>query len=457
MRPRGVPSVPFSLSLLALGYLRSSRCCTAQLSFVGPIRSAPGPPSMQSGGGPLWEASARLRPRQHLRDPLRRGIQLRVQSKELRGVAHRVHALQCSGATQGSRTTAAQSAVELLRPPSRGPTLHAYLFVTIVGWGKNTLLDAMLPALRSGKEPCPTWHLGGGADASDSTSLPGLFEGPNLESPTILESDALGSKRFWPTVRTSVMRTEDETVHHLFLNKNFPPNAWPGARTKLQEFCKAANRPLIIYAVVPQSPGTQYNAFHAVDLGICLASIQSRAVHPNLGKDSPVTASVAATFYNLYNFRGGRGEFLKSLTNDLTDNVIMVDWLACGAYERAPAALPKKMGELLARMGHARREGKLTRPSHSRTRRRRGNVEDGRVQAAGPVVVRHDRVKNGKEGGQVDQVALTAAQLEAECRALTKTPDVAQYLQEARLPIADVLESFEVGTRLVRKRLAEST
>ena len=79
------------------------------------------------------------------------------------------------------------------------------------------------------------------------------------------------------------------------------------------------------------------------------------------------------------------------------------------------------------------------------------------MPAAEPVGVRHDRVKNGKEGGQVDQVALTAAQLEAECRALTKTPDVAQYLQEARLPIADVLESFEVGTRLVRKRLAEST
>lgn len=52
------------------------------------------------------------------------------------------------------------------------------------------------------------------------------------------------------------------------------------------------------------SPGSKRNAFGLVDLAVCLASVQSRAGHPNLGKDSPLTASVAATFYNLYNFRG---------------------------------------------------------------------------------------------------------------------------------------------------------
>jgi hypothetical protein len=40
---------------------------------------------------------------------------------------------------------------------------------------------------------------------------------------------------------------------------------------------------------------------------MCLASVQSRVGHPNLGQESEVTASVAATFYNLYNFRGLEG------------------------------------------------------------------------------------------------------------------------------------------------------
>ena len=150
--------------------------------------------------------------------------------------------------------TTEDSTVSLLRPPARGPTLHVYLFVTIVGWGKNTLLDEMLPSLRgkAGKEACPTWHLGGASDAADEQILPGLFEGPELQPPTILESDAIGAKNFWPAVQEAVMRSDDETVYHLFLNKNFPPNAWLGARKKLLEYCKTANRAPIIYAVVPR-------------------------------------------------------------------------------------------------------------------------------------------------------------------------------------------------------------
>jgi len=124
------------------------------------------------------------------------------------------------------------------------------VFVTIVGWGKNTLLDTMLPELR-GLEPCPTWHLGAAADVTDGQSLPSLFEGPDMQQPTILESDTIGAKQFWPAVQESVLRTDDETVHHLFLNKNFPPNAWSGTRKKLGEFCKSANRALILYAIVP--------------------------------------------------------------------------------------------------------------------------------------------------------------------------------------------------------------
>lgn len=161
-----------------------------------------------------------------------------------------------TGPGKGIRMSVAteDSTVSLLRPPARGPTLHVYLFVTIVGWGKNTLLDEMLPSLRgkAGKEACPTWHLGGASDAADEQILPGLFEGPELQAPTILESDAIGAKNFWPAVQEAVMRSDDETVYHLFLNKNFPPNAWLGARKKLLEYCKTANRAPIIYAVVPR-------------------------------------------------------------------------------------------------------------------------------------------------------------------------------------------------------------
>jgi hypothetical protein len=250
---------------------------------------------------------------------------------------------------------ASDAGAALLRPPARGPTLHAYVFVTIVGWGKNTLLDEMLPEIR-GRDPCPTWHLGGGADGSDEGSLPGLFEGPELQAPTVLESDTLGPKRFWSAVEDAVC--DDDKVHHLFLNKNFPPNAWQGAKRRLLEYCKTANRALILYAIVPNSPGTERNAFHLVDLGVCLSAVQSRAEHPNLGKDSQVTASVAATFYNLYYFRGGRQEFRDRLKSDLTNNVIEVDWLDPAAYARAPATLSAKMEELLVRMGQARRNAK---------------------------------------------------------------------------------------------------
>jgi len=105
------------------------------------------------------------------------------------------------------------------------------------------------------------------------------------------------------------------------------------------------------------SPGTERNAFNLVDLGVCLASIQTREQHPNLGKESPFTAEVAATFSNLYRFEGtqftcftrtkiqiltpeelrvpgGHKEFLKTLAKELTENIIAVDWLSPHSYAR---------------------------------------------------------------------------------------------------------------------------
>lgn len=257
------------------------------------------------------------------------------------------------------------------------------------------------------------------------------------------------------------MRADDATVHHLFLNKNFPPNAWHGARRKLVEYCKTANRSLILYAVVPQSPGSKRNAFGLVDLAVCLASVQSRAGHPNLGKDSPLTASVAATFYNLYNFRGGRPEFLERLSQDLTQNMILVSWISPQAYPRAPLAMTDKMKELLARMGQARRNDKMVnarrnsplRPASTSPRfavTRRGLREDADPSASSDTG--SGGARRSKEAS--DEVTATATALEVECRQLMAQDEVADFVKSARLSESQVLLSFLEGTRQVRSRLA---
>ena len=70
-----------------------------------------------------------------------------------------------------------------------------------------------------------------------------------------------------------------------------------------------------------------------MDLGVCLASVQVREGHPNLGKESQVTASVAATFYNLYNFRGqeggrpGREEAERGGRKPQKGEEIDIDWM----------------------------------------------------------------------------------------------------------------------------------
>ena len=75
------------------------------------------------------------------------------------GAAGGLWAVPASGGV-GSFGKLASSGASLLPPPVRGPALHVYVFVTIVGWGKNTLLDVMLPELRgqevsSALNPCP--------------------------------------------------------------------------------------------------------------------------------------------------------------------------------------------------------------------------------------------------------------------------------------------------------------
>ena len=69
--------------------------------------------------------------------------------------------MSAGGGEGGAYGKRASSGASLLPPPVRGPALHVYVFVTIVGWGKNTLLDVMLPEIR-GQEvsstPNPCLH-----------------------------------------------------------------------------------------------------------------------------------------------------------------------------------------------------------------------------------------------------------------------------------------------------------
>ena len=84
-----------------------------------------------------------------------------------------------------------------------GKSLHVYAFVTMVGWGKNTLLNEL--------------------SSLDATSCKEYF-GSSIP-PVILESDEIGKDKFWPVVEQTI-RDGDNDFDHLILNKNFPPNSW---------------------------------------------------------------------------------------------------------------------------------------------------------------------------------------------------------------------------------------
>jgi len=176
------------------------------------------------------------------------------------------------------------SAQEVLRDkPRPAEVLNVYVFLTIVGWGKNILME-QVQALPLDDIAV---HFG------------------EARAPVVLESDAIGAKRFWPQVRRTIVNGDGAGLGgHLFLNKNFPPNSWPGARSKLEEYCSEAGRALRIHAIVPESAGESWNPFSLLDLAVCLLSVQTREGHANLGAESDATARIAAMFYSFYNMRG---------------------------------------------------------------------------------------------------------------------------------------------------------
>ena len=208
---------------------------------------------------------------------------------------------------------------------------------------------------------------------------------------------------------------------------------------------------------------------------------------------------------------GGREEFVKSLNKDLTENIIYVDWIKPDAYWKVPKELREKMQELLERMGTARSRAKSSSlpivrrkgappplrsspqdsslassriASHSANRDSSANIQfaqESQQAANRPIQMQrnHDAHQQesvtlthqdrhsgsgqqgegeacGQRGGVKvnDEVAVTAAELEQECRELMGLTNVAKFVKDSRLSEVQVLRSLEKGTRLVRKRLS---
>ena len=208
---------------------------------------------------------------------------------------------------------------------------------------------------------------------------------------------------------------------------------------------------------------------------------------------------------------GGREEFIKSLNQDLTENIIYVDWIKPDAYWKVPKELREKMQELLERMGKARSSAKSSSlpivrrkgappplrsspqdgslassriASHSANRDSSVNIQfaqESQQEANRPIQMqrnhdahqqdsvtlahqdRHTGSEKQREGEAceqgggaevIDEVAVTAAELDQECRELMGLTNVAKFVKDSRLSEMQVLRSLEKGTRLVRKRLS---
>ncbi|EKX39357.1 hypothetical protein GUITHDRAFT_114554 [Guillardia theta CCMP2712] len=204
-----------------------------------------------------------------------------------------------------------------------GKSLHVYAFVTMVGWGKNTLLNEL--------------------SSLDATSCKEHF-GSSIP-PVILESDEIGKDKFWPVVEKTI-KDGDDDLDHLILNKNFPPNSWKGTVKRLKRVCEEKQRNLCIHAIFPKSVGSERNAFSLFDCATCLYSVKNRQEHPNLSSSANNIPEVVSLFYKLYHVPGGRKEFLNNLRNNFTESVIEVDWIKSECMVSTSQDLDRKMEKL---------------------------------------------------------------------------------------------------------------
>jgi hypothetical protein len=152
MSRRLVPAYHISLGIIALGcrHVRTTQAfvVTPALASTVPLPPDTIPPLHSSSDTGCWQQGAK-------NARIANGAGGCVHPNLWRHpVIYRCRPLLLTSSMEGGKVgmqrgaASEGSAAGLLRPPARGPTLHVYMFVTIVGWGKNTLLDVMLPELR---------------------------------------------------------------------------------------------------------------------------------------------------------------------------------------------------------------------------------------------------------------------------------------------------------------------
>ena len=117
--------------------------------------------------------------------------------------------------------------------------IFVVIFITMVGWGKNALCQAIQDS-----------H---GAGSGGLASRLGLKGGARVE---VLEGDKL-KQGFWPAVQRHV---RDPDVRVLVLNRNFPPNSWQACARKVAQASEslpsALHRPVRFVAVLPTAMHT---------------------------------------------------------------------------------------------------------------------------------------------------------------------------------------------------------
>ena len=215
-----------------------------------------------------------------------------------------------------------------------GAPIHVLMFVTMVGWGKNVLCDALAQMSASSSS-----SVAAGLRLEEEL---GLTAGAQV---VILEGDALG-KGFWRAVSQHVRQHH---VQVLILNRNFPPNSWEPSRRKVMDAAEGIRRVNFV-ALVPapaevagahasgQHLGLQQAAarhpFALAELAVCMHGVLQRRGHSTKldGEQCPEASKVVSSFYGYYSdVDGGHGALLSCIRNALAPQIIQLEWLNAGA------------------------------------------------------------------------------------------------------------------------------
>ena len=214
------------------------------------------------------------------------------------------------------------------------PPVYVLMFVTMVGWGKNVLCDALTQLSASGS-----------GSAAAGVSLEGELGLKAGAKVVVLEGDAL-SNGFWPAVSKHVRQPE---VQVLILNRNFPPNSWAPSRQKVMNAAGRTRRVHFV-ALVPapaeaagahlcgQDNTWQQSAsrhpFALAELAVCMHGVLQRRGHASKldGEQCTEASKIVSNFYDYYSgVDGGHEALLNYIRDALTPHIIQLEWLHAAA------------------------------------------------------------------------------------------------------------------------------